>query len=98
MSDEQRLDNDPDGLASEVREASEIANRNIQRFLELQAQEKANLIMVAHQQDVINVAKAAAAASELTNANIRRFLDLQGQEKAHLIMVAHQQSLEGREE
>lgn len=92
MSD-QPSNKEAEGIASEIREAHEITNRNIERFLELQAKEQTNLIMVAHQQDILNVAEVAAAAAELTNANIRRFLNLQKGERAALIMVAHDRGL-----
>jgi len=77
-------------VTNDAKKAAELAHTNIQRFLSLQAEREAALIMKAHEQNIVEAAKAASAASELAALNIRRFLDLQATREASLIMQAHQ--------
>lgn len=89
---ERRKSDEQGVIMNEAREAATIAGRNIERFLEMQSKERAALLMVAHQEAALGVAKAATAASQLAAANIERFLALQRQERAALLMVAHEQA------
>jgi len=81
--------NDLQSAQTEATKAAELAESNIRRFLELQGQRSAALIMKAHEEKVTAVAKAAKAAAELAAANIRRFLDVQATREMSLIMIAH---------
>jgi hypothetical protein len=74
----------------EAAQAAQLAHSNIRRFLDLQAQRAAALIMKAHEADLNDSAKAAQAASELAAINIQRFLNLQAERLGSLIMRAHQ--------
>jgi len=76
--------------AAEATKAAELAHANIQRFLSLQKERAAHLIMRAHEQQVTLAGEAAGAAAELAAVNIRRFVELQSARNRSLIMRAHQ--------
>jgi hypothetical protein len=79
-----------DEAAGEAMKAAELAQANIERFLKLQSERAAHLIMRAHEQEMALAGEAAGAASELATINIRRFLELQSSRNRSLIMRAHQ--------
>jgi hypothetical protein len=79
-----------DEAAIEAGQAAELAHANIARFLKLQAERSAHLIMRAHEQDIALAGEAAGTAAELAAINIRRFIELQSARNRSLIMRAHQ--------
>lgn len=79
-----------DDSATDAIKAAELAQSNIERFLKLQSQRAAHLIMRAHEQDLSLAGEAAGTASELAAINIRRFVEMQALRNRSLIMRAHQ--------
>jgi hypothetical protein len=62
---------DREKVAEEASTAGNLAHENIQRFLELQALERAGLIMVAHQQAAASAAQAAGLAAQIAALKTR---------------------------
>lgn len=87
-------ENEEQEAVTEATKAGELAQSNIARFLKLQAERNAALIMKAHEQNIALAAEAAGTAAELAAINIRRFLELQASRMKSLIMRAHQGSPE----